>query len=102
MLELPITCSTFSPTHTHTHTHTHVDRPLEAEKAYLSALTFKPDHINGNTNMAHLCRLQGRWAEAREYFMTALKRRPKLPILHYYVGVASEELGGAQDIEVWV
>jgi Flp pilus assembly protein TadD len=32
--------------------------------------------------------------------MAALQRRPKLPTLHYYVGVVSEELGTAHDMEV--
>ena len=34
--------------------------------------------------------------------MAALQRRPKLPTLHYYVGVVSEELGTAHDMEVCV
>lgn len=76
------------------------DRAQEAEEAYLSALSHKPDHINANTNMGHLCRLQSRWQAARRYFRRALQRRPRLPTLHYYVGVVSEELGTRQDIEV--
>ena len=80
----------------------HPERALEAEEAYLTALSYKPDHVNANTNMAHLCRLQGRWQEARNYFKTALQRRPKLPTLHYYMGVVSEELGTAQDLEVTI
>ena len=82
------------------HTHIHADRPKEAEEAYRTALAFKPDHLNGNTNMGHLCRLQGRWEEARRYFTSALARRPNLPTLHYFLGVASEEIGTQRDIEV--
>jgi hypothetical protein len=77
-------------------------RPKEAEEAYRTALSFKPDHLNANTNMGHLCRLQGRWEEARRYFTSALDRRPTLPTLHYFVGVASEEIGTERDIEVAV
>ena len=84
----------------HAHTHSLTDRPQEAEEAYRTALFHKPDHINGNTNMAHLCRLQGRWREARDYFMIALQRRPRTPTLHYYAGLASEELGSSQDLQV--
>ena len=32
--------------------------------------------------------------------MEALKRRPMLPTLHYYVGMASQELGTERDMEV--
>jgi tetratricopeptide (TPR) repeat protein len=82
--------------------HIHAGRPKEAEEAYRTALSFKPDHLNANTNMGHLCRLQGRWEEARRYFTSALDRRPTLPTLHYFVGVASEEIGTERDIEVAV
>ena len=78
----------------------HTDRPHEAEEAYLTALHHKPDHINANSNMGHLCRLQGRWREARSYFEAALRRRHNVPSLHYLVGVVSEELGTERDIEV--
>ena len=77
------------------------DRPEEAEEAYSTALSLKPDHINANTNMGHLCRLQGRWEEARHYFTSALARRPTTPTLHYFVGMASEEIGTERDIEVY-
>lgn len=50
--------------------------------------------------MGHLCRLQGRWQEARKHFSVALQRRPKSPILHYYVGVVSEELGTQEAMKV--
>lgn len=50
--------------------------------------------------MGHLCRLQGRWEEARRYFTIALARRPTTPTLHYYVGVVSEEIGTERYLEV--
>ena len=78
-----------------------IGREKEAEKAYLKAIHFKPDHINGNINMGHLCRMQARWTKARRHYNVALKKRPQLATLHYYVGLVSEELGTAEDLEVY-
>lgn len=96
-------------THTHVHVPTDIhmhapctctcnampgtaDRPKEAESCYRRALSIKEDHINANTNMAHLCRLQGRWKEAVNHYSTALRRRPKNPLLHYYLGFVYEQM----------
>lgn len=87
--------------HVHPHTHIHTtDRPHQAEKCYLKALSIKSDHINANTNMGHLCRLQGRWAEASGYYHTALQRRPNNVLLRYYLGLAHQNMGGAENLQV--
>jgi tetratricopeptide (TPR) repeat protein len=76
------------------------DRPQEAEDCYRRALSIKGDHINANTNIAHLCRIQGRWEEAVTYYSTALRRRPKNPLLHYYLGFVYEQLSSAENRQV--
>ena len=90
--------------HTHTCIHAHTmyltDRAKEAEDCYCKALSIKADHINANTNMAHLCRIQERWEEAVTYYSTALRRRPKNPLLHYYLGFVYERLGSAEGRQV--
>ncbi len=79
-----------------------LDRPLEAEECYRKALSIKSDHINANANMGHLCRLQERWVEAREYYTTAVRRRPRNSLLHYNIGFVSEKIGTSLDIQVRV
>ncbi len=98
-------------THTHTHhtltdgahthrAHTHTDRSQEAERCYRKALSIKPDHINANTNMGHLCRLQERWEEASRHYQTALQRRPNNTVLRYYLGLVHKRMGGAENLQV--
>lgn len=76
------------------------DRPEEAEASYRRALSIKSDHINANTNMAHLCRLQGRWAESRRHYQVVLTRRPESPQVLYYLGLVAEKLGEPEDLKV--
>lgn len=76
------------------------DRPKEAEQCYRTALKIKPDHVTANTNMGHLCRIQGRWKEAVEHYTTASHRRPNNPILHYHIGNALIQIGGNKNFEV--
>ncbi len=77
-----------------------LDRPMEAEECYRRAMSIKSDHINANTNMGHLCRLQERWEEARAHYTTAGQRRPNNFLLHYYIGFVSERIGTSLDIQV--
>lgn len=67
---------------------------------YLRALSVKHDHINANTNLGHLCRIQGRWEEAKEHYKTALQRRPDDPLLLYNVALVLEKIGMPEDIKV--
>lgn len=76
------------------------DRPKEAEDCYRRALSIKEDHINANTNMGHLCRIQERWEEAVIHYSTVLRRRPKNPLLHYYLGFVYEQLSSAENRQV--
>ena len=71
-----------------------VERPIEAEECYKKALSIKHDHVNANTNMAHLCRLQKRWKEALKYYRIASQRRPNNPFHHYHIGLMLLEIGG--------
>ena len=77
-----------------------IDRPEEAESCYLKALSIKPDHVNANVNMGHLCRLQQRWSEANRHYVTALGRRPNNVVVRYYMGVVLEKMGGAENLQV--
>ena len=78
----------------------YTDRPAEAESCYRKALSIKSDHINANINMGHLCRLQGRWVEAVQYYETALQRRPKNIVVRYQLGVVEEKIGGPENLQV--
>ena len=60
------------------------ERASEAEHCYNRALAIQPDHVTANTNMAHLCRIQGRWEQALKHYRVASRRRPSDPRLHYY------------------
>ena len=63
----------------------YAERAAEAERCYNRALAIQPDHVTANTNMAHLCRIQGRWEQALKHYRVASGRRPGDPRLHYYV-----------------
>lgn len=80
----------------------HQGQTLEAEGSFLRALALNPSHIGANTNMAHLCRLQERWSEAKEHYKKAILRRPKDGELHYYMGFVSERLGTRSGFKVGV
>lgn len=77
-----------------------IGRPQEAESCYRKALSIKSDHINANTNMGHLCRLQERWGEAVKHYRTALVRRPDNPVLLLYLGLVLGKLGSPPEIMV--
>ena len=78
----------------------YAERPEGAERCYRRALSIKPDHINANTNMGHLCRLQHRWGEASRYYRVALSRRPDNPTLLYNLGVVLERIGHPSNVTV--
>ena len=91
--------SSFNHIHIHSHiyprisTYSYTDRPKEAEECYRQALSIKPDHVNANINMAHLCRLQKRWKEALSHYILASSKRPNDPVLYYYIGIMYQEIG---------
>ena len=53
-----------------------------------------------HTSSYTMHRLQQRWEEARQHYSVAVKRRPKNPVLHYFIGFVSEKLGSPEDLQV--
>mmetsp|Transcript_6634 Transcript_6634/g.15197 ORF Transcript_6634/g.15197 Transcript_6634/m.15197 type:complete len:570 (-) Transcript_6634:200-1909(-) len=71
-----------------------------AEQLYKRALEADPRNLNSLTNCASLWQMQGRYAEAESYYMTALEYYPdQVDVLHNYGMLLHTKIGNHEKAE---
>ncbi len=68
-----------------------------AQALYRRVIELAPEHEDAYANLGFLLCESGRYAQAAELYVQALKHRPLAALLHYNHGVALESLGRVAD-----
>lgn len=71
----------------------------DAERAFRRALADDSDAVAPQLGLAESCLAQLRFRDAADHARQALRRRPRLALAHYYLGVAAMHMGQAAEAE---
>lgn len=72
-------------------------RRAEAEKAYRTALTYRPNMADVHYNLGLLLQEEGKLTEAIESYRRAISYRPRLAVAYLNLGIALVKLGKAEE-----